>query len=468
MLYETAVTSKAIRLRRSAARKARVALATALVAAASVVPPLVAGLVAPPAHASTTFVVNSTGDQADASSADGLCDVSPSISGKQCTLRAAIQQANATTGADTIEFNISGTGVRTIFPLAPLPVIEDQLTIDGFSQAGSSPNTLSRGTNAKLMIQLDGSKVSGVTASDGLRINASDVVVQGLVISRFSAVGGGSGIAAFSGASFVRLEQNFIGTDPTGTQDLGNASGVFDAGVANTIGGLRPDDANVISGNDGPGVEVLGSASNTQVVHNLIGTDKSGTRKLGNLQEGLKLAGSSATDVENNTIAFNGKDGVQVSDAANSQFHVTQDFIRSNSMFSNGGLGVDLVGGVEDASGATANDAGDTDEGPNGLQNKPAITSAKTISGKTTIRGRLNSLAGQTYTVELFSNPAGGNEGKQLIGQKSVTTGADGKGTFTYTPATAVSVGRTITATATFNATLETSEFSAPRTVASS
>ena len=34
--------------------------------------------------------------------------------GDQCTLRAAIQQANATAGADTINFAIPGTGVKTI------------------------------------------------------------------------------------------------------------------------------------------------------------------------------------------------------------------------------------------------------------------------------------------------------------------------------------------------------------------
>src|ERR687886_895255 len=50
----TAQASKTLGLRRSAARKARVALAATAVAAAFVVPPLVAGLVAPPAQAATT------------------------------------------------------------------------------------------------------------------------------------------------------------------------------------------------------------------------------------------------------------------------------------------------------------------------------------------------------------------------------------------------------------------------------
>src|SRR5215218_3614824 len=72
-------------------------------------------LAAQPAHAATTFTVNDTRDSPDASStAGGTCDIDVFNDGNQCTLRAAIQQANATSGADTINFAIPGTGVQTI------------------------------------------------------------------------------------------------------------------------------------------------------------------------------------------------------------------------------------------------------------------------------------------------------------------------------------------------------------------
>jgi CSLREA domain-containing protein len=71
-------------------------------------------LAAQPARASTTFVVNSTADTPDASTAGTACDVDVFTNGDQCTLRAAIQQSNATQGADAINFNIPGTGVKTI------------------------------------------------------------------------------------------------------------------------------------------------------------------------------------------------------------------------------------------------------------------------------------------------------------------------------------------------------------------
>ena len=51
-----------------------------------------------PAHAETTFTVNNTGDSADTNLSDGLCDSSSTLAGIQCTLRAAIQEANDTPG----------------------------------------------------------------------------------------------------------------------------------------------------------------------------------------------------------------------------------------------------------------------------------------------------------------------------------------------------------------------------------
>ena len=78
-----------------------------------------------------TFVVNSTADGADANTSDGVCQTSTA---SQCTLRAAIQQANASTGANTITFNITGAGPHTIRPTSALPKITDVVIINGASE----------------------------------------------------------------------------------------------------------------------------------------------------------------------------------------------------------------------------------------------------------------------------------------------------------------------------------------------
>src|ERR671926_346430 len=73
------------------------------------------GFYQPAARAATTFTVNSAGDGADANLADNVCN----DGGGNCTLRAAIQQANATAGTDTINFSVTGTINLT----GPLPDI---------------------------------------------------------------------------------------------------------------------------------------------------------------------------------------------------------------------------------------------------------------------------------------------------------------------------------------------------------
>jgi hypothetical protein len=78
---------------------------------------------APPAHAAAPFTVNTASDFADINVGDGVCDADAAI-GQLCTLRAAIEESNATTGtADAIHFDILGSGVKTISPSTNLPNI---------------------------------------------------------------------------------------------------------------------------------------------------------------------------------------------------------------------------------------------------------------------------------------------------------------------------------------------------------
>ena len=73
-------------------------------------------LAAKPAHVAT-FTVNGTGDSPDANTSNSVCDSNAFVSGNQCTLRAAIQEADDTLGADTIGFDIGGNAfVKTISP----------------------------------------------------------------------------------------------------------------------------------------------------------------------------------------------------------------------------------------------------------------------------------------------------------------------------------------------------------------
>jgi hypothetical protein len=252
------------------------------------------------------------------------------------------------------------------------------------------------------------------------------------VINRFS----GSGIfiedTFDNDALNVKVQGNFIGTDHTGTQDLGNGfDGVVVRGLfGDIVGGTQPKDRNLISGNGRDGVVVESYAHTIQ--GNLIGLKKDGSA-LGNSGNGVSVNGG------------------------NESF---QNRIKQNAISSNGALGIDLGD-----DGATANDAGDADQGANSLQNKPVIGRAVTGSKGTTIKGTLNSTPNKTFTVEFFSNPAEStDEGKVVVGETSVTTDASGKATFAYKPSQSVPKGQFVTATAS-DSIGNTSEFSAAKKV---
>ena len=206
-----------------------------------------------------------------------------------------------------------------------------------------------------------------------------------------------------------------------------------------------------------------------RVQGNLIGTKKDGATPLGNSDHGVFILGSSntvggTTAASANTIAFNGLDGVAISFEGG-----TGNRVLSNSIFSNGDIGIDLGDGRRfdnPFEGPTANDPGDADSGANNLQNKPVLSSAKTGSSTTTIEGMLESTPNTTFRVQFFSKPFSADpdvEGKTFVGEKFVSTDANGRVTFTFQPSSAVAVGDAVTATATTGG--NTSEFSAPKTV---
>lgn len=231
---------------------------------------------------SSTLVVNSTAD-----TNDGTCDPLGTGSGnKDCTLGEAISVANVNADPNIINFKIPDSDtncdatshVCTITPASPYAVIKYPVVIDGYTQPGTSPNTLTDGDNAVLRIEINGTNVhvnQGV-----LEISAGGSTVKGLVINR--ADGDGIRLNTTGGNTIVG---NFIGTDPTGGSDRGNGfDGInIDAISNNTIGGTNPADRNLISANHLNGLLLFGKTATGNLVEgNYVGTDATGTNTLGN------------------------------------------------------------------------------------------------------------------------------------------------------------------------------------------
>jgi CSLREA domain-containing protein len=247
-------------------------------------------LAAQPARAELNgLLVNRTTNEPDANLSDtpNACDVNTATAGNQCTLRAAIQEANAATnvdGPDEISFAIPGDKkkVKTIKPASELPALTQAVTIDGYSQPGSKKNTrLTGAINAVLKVQLDGSG-AGIDADGPIIQGASDITIRGLIINRFDH--SGIFLTSTDGSDNNKIEGNFIGTSATGTADLGNGSaGVEIKGLndGNVVGGNLEEKRNLISGNDGDGV-FAGTDGTDTIQRNLIGTDKTGIKDLHN------------------------------------------------------------------------------------------------------------------------------------------------------------------------------------------
>jgi hypothetical protein len=406
---------------------------------------------APAARANLLFEVNRTGDVPDAAVGDHFCDTILATPGDQCTLRAVIQETNNEPGADGIDFNIPGPGVKAIAPTSGLPIITGPVEINGYTQGVASPNTnpLGQGDNAVLQVVLSGANLTSIAAGLNLGTGAGGSVIKGLVINRFPLFG----LAISAPAT---IEGNFIGTSQSGTVARGNdEDGIF-AGGQSQIGGLTPATRNLISGNRQNGI--LGGNALT-IQGNYIGTQRDGTSPLGNGFSGIRASGSDSTIGGlggANVIAFNEGSGVTIGPS----IAATGNTVLRNRIFSNGGLGIDVG-----LNGRTQNDVGDADDGANEGQNFPVIGSAKRAAGGgVTVKGRLQSTPNKQFTLEFFANPPGGDEGKTFLGQKAVATDGTGVAHFTFHPGGSVPAGNRITATAT-DLKGNTSEFSAPRPV---
>jgi hypothetical protein len=195
------------------------------------------------------------------------------------TLRQAILDANANPGADTIAFGIVGSGVHTIAPASPLPTITDPVTIDGYTQSGSSANTnpASQGLNTVLQIEIDGTNAG---AAPCLFVAADDVTIRGLVVNRCT----DKAVATTGAHTDFVLEGCFIGTNADGTAALAPyGGGVNPRSQTNArIGGTTPAARNLVSGTSmfadhiAFGAGISEPVSNSLVAGNLVGTDLTG------------------------------------------------------------------------------------------------------------------------------------------------------------------------------------------------
>lgn len=346
-------------------------------------------------------------------------------------------------------------------------------------------------------IVVDGSRVSGTgimgnfigvdrssapfgNGRDGIRLQNGTTQVKIGAPAMGNTIGDNPGngiLVTGTGTGEVALRSNVVG----GRAALANGTGVrieADASTT-TIGGAGPE-GNEVSHNAGAGVSVDGARSTrialygnvirangeegvrvTAASGTVIGEPGKGNTVSGNARAGVRLsatlyatlqgnliggraagadanatgirieADASTTTVggagagDGNEIANNRGAGMEVVGAAS-----RSNRVHRNAFYDNGGLGVDLG-----ADGVTANDAGDADDGPNRLTNRPdacVFVDSRTVPSRLVLEGQLDNDASTGSVVEIFQNdrfdPSGQGEGRTFLLELATT----GTGYFTH------------------------------------
>ncbi|HRE47736.1 MAG TPA: hypothetical protein PLD47_08425 [Aggregatilineales bacterium] len=387
------------------------------------------------------------------------------------SLRQAILDANSNAGADVIDFNIPAClgGVCVIqVTSAPLPPITETITFDGTTQPGAACPAA-----PKIEIRA----VDGVTDSAfGIELTetADNSLIRGLSITGFD-VSPAAGIA-LTGADDSRIECNFVGLLNNGSAVNPNYRGIaLINGATNNIIGTNSDgvndsaERNTLSGNLDAGVYIddgFGSTTGNRIQGNYIGLMGSGAGYRGNVY-GVYVATASGNTigsnydslndaVEGNIIAGNTGNGVVIAAAAS-----TGNRIHRNSIYGNGGMGIDLAD-----NGVTANDSitppYDSDSGANGLQNYPTTIYGYDMGR--TLNFSLRTTPSSTMRIEVFASGAcdgtGNGEGQFFVTSQmfAIPGGGEISGSFS---GLVVPLGMpVITMTATNTVTGDTSEFS--------
>ena len=327
-----------------------------------------------------TYVVNSAGDGATAN-----------CSGGTCTLRAAIEAANARAGFDRIEFDLPIPS--TITPLSVLPAVLDVVTIDARPDPGfdGRPQVFLTGfaldSAYGLVIGPDagGSQVRGIgfhdwDAAGVLVFGANAVLIDGCEFG-FNHIGSlrGNGIGIHVAADSATIGQYFLtGVDgPVGAgntivgsigagilvdgdgnrlrgNDLGtfvassgNGTGIQVQGNGNEIGGGPGDGSSAPVGNqvwysDGDGIRIQGN--DNRVLANRVGLTSGGDAR-GNGGDGIVVAGSGNQiggdgGFDRNRVAYNGTGILLGSPAA-----ATATEVLRNDVHANRGTGIRLQDG---------------------------------------------------------------------------------------------------------------------------
>ncbi|HJZ34834.1 MAG TPA: hypothetical protein VJ204_01075, partial [Solirubrobacterales bacterium] len=382
-----------------------------------------------------TFVVNSTADTATKAG----CEAGDAT----CTLRGAIEAADATSTPDTIDFAAGAEG--TIKLGTELPRIGEPVTIDGTSAPGYAGRPLVLIDGSEAETEGEGGEVEGLVVEE----DGGGTVIQGV------ALGGFSYAVWLNGVVGSRICSSWVGVELDGHTPLPNRYGIESGedAVGNEIGAGCAT-GNTVVGNSIDGIIDFGSE--TEIGANVIGIGPDGT-PMGNGGpggEGAKPAGILVAENADestiggtgalggepapNTIAYSGGPGVLVEKGT------SRAVIRGNKIFGNEGKGIE-VGEPAPA--------------------VPTIEAVATVPGGIAVKGAVTSGEEEPIELDVYAGamcePLTAGQGESFLGSGEIAESKPGANAFVGDVAAPASDDQTfITVTATAGLGHRTSEFS--------
>jgi CSLREA domain-containing protein len=275
------------------------------------------------------FEVNSTGDGNDAVHGDGLCETAQGNG--VCTLRAAIQEANAQPTDDTIDFNIPSNdpgynnGVWTINLGAVLPDLNTNLNITG---PGMDQLVVTRNSSSSF-------RIFNVTAPG--TVSLSGMTITNGYATNGSFPGNGGGINKTSAGTLnitnCTISNNFgsagggINNDSSGTINITNSTlngnSAFDGGGLRSNGGTVNLSGTTVNGNtaNSSGGAISGSGHGAGILVSAGTMNVTNSTLSGNLARDV---GGGGSDIDGGGI-YNGAGTVNLTNSTLSGNHANQD-----------------------------------------------------------------------------------------------------------------------------------------------
>ena len=405
-------------------------------------------------NAQLTLTVNSTDDADDVNPGDLSCDTDAGTPGQQCTLRAAIEEANTIVGDDTITFNIPtsnqncdpGTGLCTIRLTKVLPDLSTNMSIVGLGADKLMVLRPAQGVYRIFNVTTSGAvTLSGMNIANGQlttgdgggiqNVNSGTVNVTNCVLTENFAIGSfgsGGGISNSSTGTVNVTNSTFLHNGATG-----NGGGILNksTGTVNVTNSTL--DNNVANGNGG------GIFNNGTGTVNVINSTLSRSI-IGGSGGGIFNNSTGTVNVTNSTLSGNNTGGSGLGGGifnnSTGPVNVRGSIIALNTAASSGPdvfgafatQGYNLIGKADGSTGFTNNlnndqvgssaSPRDPKLDPNGLQNNGGPTQTiALLCGSPAIDKATNGLTGnlttdqrdtgfpRTFDDPAIPNASGGN-----------------------------------------------------------